>query len=258
MRWAQRRCFARSRRTTCAGSAAAATGARPGRTDELAKFLSACSLRLAQHPPSASEAPHLAAVVPAAVQPETCPAAQGLQMQGGFNSRRSVRRASGQGDSSAAGREAADSRPTPSIAAGQTEWGNPFPDRRGIYPHRGAGSISQGVLGPRATHDTGESAYGRSSRRMITCPAGACWTSPATWMSTSGAIFCAAQSHRDVDGRYCLSMQGRVCTGTSPSRVARANCQDCGKDVRRLVNAVNVFRHRARPRQANSLSYPLP
>ena len=32
MRWAQRRYFARSRRTTCAGSAATATGARPIRT----------------------------------------------------------------------------------------------------------------------------------------------------------------------------------------------------------------------------------
>ena len=38
--------------------------------------------------------------------------------------------------------------------------GQSLSDRRGIYPHRGAGSISQGVLGPRATHDTGESAYG--------------------------------------------------------------------------------------------------
>ena len=34
--------------------------------------------------------------------------------------------------------------------------GQPVPDRRGIYSHRGVGSVSQGVLGLRASCDAGE------------------------------------------------------------------------------------------------------
>ena len=51
---------------------------------------------------------------------------------------------------------------------------------------------------------------------MITCPAGACWTSPATWMSTSGqsSVSTVSVTLTDAIAQYA----GRVCTGTSPSR----------------------------------------
>ena len=143
----------RSRRRTYAGSAEAVTGTRPGRTGD---WRSSC-----RRVRSTGTVREECCVSTASGCSRFCCRAvwsllrgTGLQLRGGqFETERKA----GNGQENPAqqreGQQTADQHQVlwPADRVGQS-----LSDRRGIYPRRGAGSISQGVLGPRTAHDTGE------------------------------------------------------------------------------------------------------